>query len=38
MNNNTQFFPASYEQGSFNPITGPEYSCPIGFLVTSGSS
>ena len=38
VNNNTQFFPAQYEQGSFNPITGPQYSCPIGFLVTSGSS
>ena len=37
MNNNTQFFPAT-NQGSFNPITGPEYSCPVGFLVETGSS
>jgi hypothetical protein len=37
VNNNTQFFPASYIQGSFNPITGPQYTCLTGSLVTSGS-
>ena len=37
VNNNAQFFPAQYQTGSFNPITGPEYSCAAGFLVTSGT-
>ena len=37
VNNNAQFFPASYVSGSFNPITGPEYVCPIGGLSTTGS-
>jgi hypothetical protein len=36
VNNNAQFFPATFD-GVFNPITGPEYSCPIGFLITDGS-
>ena len=38
VNNNTQFFPAQYQQGSFNPITGPQYSCAVGSLITTGSS
>jgi len=37
VNNNAQFFPASYVSGSFNPITGPEYICPLGSLATTGS-
>ena len=32
-----QFEPATYIPGSFNPITGPVYSCPAGMLVESGS-
>jgi hypothetical protein len=36
VNDNAQFLPAVYG-GSFNPITGPDYSCPTGFLLTTGT-
>jgi hypothetical protein len=36
VNDNVQFVPATFD-GAINPITGPEYSCPAGFLLTSGT-
>ena len=36
-NDINQFLPASYVDGSFNPITGPEFSCSQGSLVITGS-
>ena len=36
-NNLTQIGPASYVEGSFNPITGPEFTCSAGSLIISGS-
>ena len=36
-NNSSQFGPATYIPGSFNPITGPEYACSSGALITNGS-
>ncbi len=32
-----QIFPATYIPGSFNPITGPDFVCAEGTLVTQGS-
>ncbi len=36
-NNLEQIGPASYVSGSFNPITGPEFECPVGTLRVTGS-
>ncbi len=36
-NNLTQVGPATYIPGSYNPITGPEFTCSAGGLIVTGS-
>ncbi|MFI5314389.1 MAG: hypothetical protein ACHQ6T_01700 [Myxococcota bacterium] len=36
-NNSAGFAPATYVTNSFNPITGPDYTCSSGTLTTTGS-